>query len=190
MRTRDRQGFSLIEIVLAVGIVAFALVTIFGLFGSALRSSTDTLSEVEAINTRGSLSRFLQERSGGSNFPASYDLLKGESFWDLYAFSVNDAHGLAEQVVYRADDPDLPATSAARTGRLLRARVRVSPNFLLQGGNQTAGNLTAGDLPADVNSFSNAKLGVSVTVYDVPAVAEDVPSGKKPVFRYETTLSR
>src|SRR4051812_25866472 len=43
-----KDGFSLVEVVLALGIVAFAVVAIMGMFPVALSSAKDSLSETHA----------------------------------------------------------------------------------------------------------------------------------------------
>lgn len=59
-RSRRRPGFSLIEVVLAIGVVAFALVGIFGLFSASLRTNKDASAQQESFQVqRMILSRML-----------------------------------------------------------------------------------------------------------------------------------
>ncbi|CAN5543696.1 hypothetical protein BH09VER1_BH09VER1_24430 [soil metagenome] len=48
LRRKEKEGFSLVEVVLALGIVAFAAVAILGMFPVALGAAKDSLSETHA----------------------------------------------------------------------------------------------------------------------------------------------
>jgi type II secretory pathway pseudopilin PulG len=55
----DRAAFSLVEVTLAIGLVAFALVALVGLLSSTLRTGTESTEEMQAANVA---SRILGER--------------------------------------------------------------------------------------------------------------------------------
>lgn len=183
------KGFSLVEVVLALGIVAFCLLAMFSLLGNSLKTSSDTMGTTEALNARETVNEFLRTRWSGGNFTTAYDDLKSGTLGDAYVFALTNDQGVAESKVYSANDSGLTDDVGKRSGRLLRATFKVSPNFQILGANKTLGNFTAADLPATAAAYSNAALGVVVDVYDVPGV--DSPNyTNNHVLRYETTISR
>lgn len=183
------KGFSLVEVVLALGIVAFCLLVLFSLLGNSLKTSSDTLGETEALNARETVNEYLRARWGGGNFTDAYDDLKAGTLGDAYVFALTNALGVAESRVYAAGDPDLSADAGKRSGRLLRATFKVSPNFQILGADKNLGNFTAADLPASAAAYSNAALGVAVDIYDVPGVGSANFTNNR-VLSYETTISR
>lgn len=69
---RFRDGFSLVEVVLAIGVVSFAVVTTFGLLSVA--SNTDKNARDEQSAARLAANEFNRIRSlGASTFPNTYD---------------------------------------------------------------------------------------------------------------------
>lgn len=186
---RRQQGFSLVEVVLAVGIVAFALLAIFGLLGGSLKTSADTLGAAEALNARETLDGFLRNEWGGAEFSTTYEAVRGDGLEDVFVFTFTNNSTL-ESVVYEAGDTALAAAAAQRTGRLLRASFELSPNFPILGATATAGNFTADDLPADEEDFGNSSLGVTVNLHVVPELDVVPPESARPVLRYDTTIPR
>ncbi|MDR1146287.1 MAG: hypothetical protein LBK71_09150 [Verrucomicrobiales bacterium] len=49
-RRVNKQAFSLVEVVLAIGIMAFGLIVIIGLLPAGLRSNRDSTEESQAVN--------------------------------------------------------------------------------------------------------------------------------------------
>jgi|GEM_PF-811372 hypothetical protein len=47
---RIAGGFSLVEVILAIGIAAFAVLTVLGLLGTAMRSNADSEERIQAAN--------------------------------------------------------------------------------------------------------------------------------------------
>ena len=47
---KDGRGFSIIEVVIALGICAFVIVAILGMFGGGVRTEADASSELNAAN--------------------------------------------------------------------------------------------------------------------------------------------
>ena len=50
MKSRSSDAFSLIEVVLALGVVAIALVGIFSLFSTSLKTNRETTDRQEGID--------------------------------------------------------------------------------------------------------------------------------------------
>lgn len=190
-RCRMGEGFSLVEVVMAVGIVAFALLAIFGLLGGSLKISADTLGSAEALNARETLDEFLRNEWGGTNFAATYQAARGGRLEDVFVLTfTNNSSGPPEPVVYKAGDGNLASAAAQRTGRLLRASFELSPNFPVLGANATAGNFITADLPPDAEDFGNSALGVAVSLNVVPEIDVVPPVNARPVLRYDTTIPR
>ena len=176
------KGFSLVEVVLALGIVAFCLLAMFSLLGNSLKTSSDTMGTTEALNARETVNEFLRTQWGGTNFSNAYGGLKDGTLEDAYVFAATNAQGVAESKVYRTNDSALTENVGKRSGRLLRATFKVSTNFPIIGANSTLSVFTA-------ETYPNSALGVLVDVYDVPGVGSTNYTNSR-VLRYETTISR
>ena len=124
------RAFSLIEVVLAIGIVSFALLTTIGLFGGIMKTSGDNTRRREMTEAVASLRSHLN----GTNFDTAYDWTKsGKEF--LYLTYKADTNGSpdsnSESVVGKwtnADAAGLDAYESARSGHWLRAKLSVSPS--------------------------------------------------------------
>jgi len=66
-RVTFHSGFSLVEVTLALGIVAFGLIAIFGLLPSGLNLVRESAEEATAVNIMGSIASRLQ---AGKNLPS------------------------------------------------------------------------------------------------------------------------
>ena len=140
------SGFSLVEVVIAMGIAAFCLVAIFGLIPAGLKTNKESVAETTAAGLAGRIAADL--RSTPSLSSAS----------PLYGLNVSPAAGVAPmiQTVFLKDDGSTNAVTAM--GVNYRATVVVSnPN--------TAGKTPPGRL-ADV-----ARILISW-----PAVADPNPT--------------
>jgi len=73
MRAHSAKGFSLIEIVLALGICAFCLVALLGLFSAGMKSSRESVENQEVANLASLL--ITQRRSAPTNASTSFSLL-------------------------------------------------------------------------------------------------------------------
>ena len=74
-RVRHRSGFSLVEVVLAIGIVAFCLIAVFGLLPTGLKSVKEANNEAGAANVMNLIADGLRNAvttNGGTNFSFSY----------------------------------------------------------------------------------------------------------------------
>ena len=105
-RLTDSRGFSLVEIVLAIGIVSFALLTLVGLFSGMMKSAgenSDRRSLLEAVdslratlNTSDSVGETSSER-----FARIYDWVNNGQTQDL------------AYITFRADATDTPSSNGA-----------------------------------------------------------------------------
>lgn len=67
-KTKRIHGFTLVEVMFAMGIVAFSLVSLLGLFVLGLDTSKESVEEVEAANVASNLDAYLRSNS---SLPAS-----------------------------------------------------------------------------------------------------------------------
>jgi uncharacterized protein (TIGR02598 family) len=58
---RESAGFSLVEVTLALGIMAFCLVAVFGLLPTGLNTSRDAIAQTAAANIAGAISADLRQ---------------------------------------------------------------------------------------------------------------------------------
>jgi uncharacterized protein (TIGR02598 family) len=92
MRRRGSgAGFSLVEVVLALGIAAFAIITIIGLFGGLLDSNRYNVERREALQSVNSLRAFLNEQE------------EGKTFDEIYGWAQSGAEQELVYVTYRGD---------------------------------------------------------------------------------------
>jgi prepilin-type N-terminal cleavage/methylation domain-containing protein len=183
-----QEGFSLIEIVLAVGIVSIALLAIFGLFGTALKSNAETLSQHEVMGVTRSFGDYLHATNGGGGFTNVFNWVKTPSTApEIYAFAMTNGsftNGLGS-------DSDFVAATSQRRGRLFRLALALSPNMPIRG---ASGSLisrpSASDLPASASAYTNeGVLALQVRAYSVPAPGGSI-TNLQPIFTYDTTVQR
>lgn len=183
-----KAGFSLVEIVLAVGIVSIALLAIFGLFGSSLQSNAETLSQHEVMGVTRSSVDFLQATNGGAGFTNVFDWVKTPSSApEMYAYATANgtfAIGLGSNGAFMDAADQRPA-------RLFRLVLALSPNMPLR---DATGNLiprpSVSDLPASAADYTNdAVLALQIKAYSIPDPAADITKFQ-PIFTYDTTIRR
>ncbi len=180
------RAFSLVEIILAVGVVGIALLAILGLFGSMLKTNAETISQQEMVGISRSLSDFLGSTNAtqGAGFTNVFGWVKNPPDPGIFSYAETNGAittGLATQL------PNV----AGRGGRLYRIVPQLSPNMPFR---NAAGNLIArpqpSDLPANAAAYTNAaSLALQIKVYAVGSPT--VPyTNLAPVFIYDTTVSR
>lgn len=180
------RGFSLIEIVLAVGIISISLVAIFGLFGTSLRSNSETIAQHEVLGLSRSLSDFL--RSTNAGFSNVYSWVKDPNS-DPGIYSYLQTNGQITNGL--GSDAGFSGAATSRGGRLFRSILTLSPNMPLR---QSDGSLiarpSAANLPASAAGFTNdAALAVQIRVYSVPS-SNYPPTNLQPAFTYDTAIFR
>lgn len=127
---RTPKAFSLIEVVLAIGVVSFALLTVIGLFGGIMKSSGDNTQRREMTEAVDSLRSYLN----ATDFPTVYNWTKtGREFLYLtYKTGSNGNPDPSSQTVVgiwtNADAAGLDTYEPARSGHWLRAKLSVSPS--------------------------------------------------------------
>ena len=169
MRTTPSHAaaFSLIEVVLAVGIVSFALVAIFGMFSVSLRSSSETISQHEVTGMTRSFNDFLRSTNPASGF-------SNVSAWlasDPGIFCCATTNGAYTNGLSNAITDSL----GTRSGKLYRMVVSLSSN--------------APGISSIADAATNAMIPIQVKVYAVPTVGTPL-ANLQPVFTYDTAIFR
>lgn len=171
---RGQEGFSLVEIVIAVGIVSIALLAIFGVFSTAVKTSGDTISQHEISGLTRSLSDALRTTNSAAG------VLNYATLSNTFAASrvaSNFCYISTGGVVTNTTDPAQADALATRPGRLFRMEIDLSSN--------APGISNAADLA------SNAFIPLQVRVYSVPSAAAPFDTNKAlPVYTYDTAVFR
>ena len=160
-------AFSLIEVVLAVGIATFAMVAIFGMFSVSLKSSAETISQHEVAGMTRSFGDFLRSTNPASGFSNVSNWIGADP--GLFCFAATNGaytNGLSNSI---------SDSITNRSGKLYRMIIGLSSN---------APGITS---MADIST--NAFIPLQVKVYMVPSVGVSV-TNLQPVFTYETSISR
>lgn len=211
---KQRAGFSLVEVVLAIGIVGFALVSIFSLFSVSLQTNSSVVDQVEALSAVKALPAFLESANATPSdykqqgFATVYNLAKSPtavtSAPPIYAYNVPVAAGSTaspgtpgQSAVLFATDPALttasaPMAAANRQGRLFGVYLTVSPNFpvgaTVYPTPGTLGSYNPSPSPSP-GGYPEGVLAVQVKVYVLPQIGAAPPSGAYPVLTYDLTVS-
>jgi type II secretory pathway pseudopilin PulG len=171
-----REGFSLVEVVMAVGIVSFALLAIVGLFGTVIGKAGDNAerrSMLEAVDTmRGYLLN--------NDFTNVYNWAKtGTNEFVFVAYRADD-NGNPNKDGKRTLGTWMPANAAntsdyelARVGSWVKARIGVSP-----------ANPSGTNLPAQATDYTSGVLAVLVQMDSVAQPVQKLPD----VPRIQTTI--
>ncbi len=154
----------MVEVVLAVGILAFAILTILGLFGSLNQRARETTERRTAVGAMDSLANFLRHQN---------------DFSTVYGWPAAGPKKLAF-LIYRADDNGNPVASgetqvrarwmelpvidkanleAAREGRWIVAELTLSP---------TLNPIAPASLPASAGAYDKASLVFDIDLFIVP----------------------
>lgn len=127
-------AFSLVEVVLAIGIVSFALLTVLNLFGGMMKSSNDNSHRREFAEAVDALRSSLTDTNFAGSFSNVLTWAGNNKELVYVTYKANDdgtPNATSETVTGKWIDPAAGSTAtydAARSGRWLRARLQVSPS--------------------------------------------------------------
>ena len=126
MKTNGEYGFSLVEVVLAIGIFSFAVVAILGLFGSSI-GGVKKLADRDVLVAAGdAVAGKLGEltRAELAAVPAGSDpAASGRPTFFAYGPQDLSASGADQDVPFFAWTNALPPASVVKGARIFRARV-------------------------------------------------------------------
>lgn len=167
-------GFSLVEVVVAMGIVTFALLTVIGLFGGVMTRAGDNAERramMEAVDAlRG---HFLTQ-----GFDATYSLARNNNELVYVAYRADDSgqpssSGVRTLGIWLPPNADFASYDQARVRRWIRARLQVSPS-----------NPAGTNLPPNPANYPAAVLAVLACME--PVARPDLPLPANP--RMEITI--
>lgn len=197
-RLKTTAAFSLVEVVLALGIVSMLLAATMVILGAITLSSRQVIGTDNAMNALSTVGEWFQEREFGT----VYRWARDETDLYLYAFrslpsnpvpeggdflSAEIAPGDARAaglnyVLYTAlrpaDDPKLAGELAALEGRLYRLRLEV--------GSTNPGGAT---LPAGTD-YTRGYLALNVNVTEIPGGKAGMAADPVSVVRFPVIINR
>lgn len=139
------EGFSLIEIVVALGVISFALVGIMGLFPAAMKSALESQRETRATLIAQQI--YSDLRSGtGTNAPLTINSTGGSRVWT----NLNLSTPSTTQIYY--SDSGNPVGTSETPSSLFLVTISVAPDT-------PAGNLSRvqSDIETPVAAPANAR---------------------------------
>lgn len=184
----QKMAFSLVEVVLSIGIVSFALLAIVGLFGNALQSKGETISRQEVLALTRSMPVALTNSAVSSGFAEVYGWVRQtNSRPEILAFPGSDG----SLQIGLASDAAFLQRATSRTGRLFRIVPALSPNMPVRGANgQWIARPTPADLPANPADFTNhARLPLQIHFFEIGQPGLPIEN-RNPVLSYDTSLAR
>jgi len=204
------RAFSLIEVVLAVGVVAFAIISVLALFGQSLQSARQVTDEDEALGIARALPAFLQNEGfntvyGWVQTPASAPTIYGYNITPTALAAISGTYTAQQAVICTSTDTFLTGTSAGyttRLGRLFEITLSLSPNMPIHTGTTSttyvpavSGSLqTLQQLASQYNwtsssAYPESILPIRASIYPVSGLGVTL-TGVYPAFTYDTAVSR
>lgn len=137
-----RRAFSLIEIILAIGIISFAVVAILGMFPVAVRAATDSQHETQAALIARSLLEEIESRPGPTRYITLSDNFgdadqrlpirvdQNRSLNDVAHYDSDAKHVSRDRAVYSVDVavvPQNPPSSLSQVTLSVRTRTADYP---------------------------------------------------------------
>lgn len=93
--THRKQGLSLVEVIIAIGVFAFAMVTLIGLLGKTLTSISDSLSSEESAAVISKVETFMQSYDfdpSVTRFEEVYAELSSNGYIQLFVYTDIDGN--------------------------------------------------------------------------------------------------
>ncbi len=181
---KKSAGFSLIEVILAIGIVGFGLLAIFSMVSGALNVNADTAAQHESLSVSRAIPDYLTEK-GFDDVAAD---LSGGKIEGLYGYTVSTNGAPAQAVIAEAAKANSDADE--RKGKLFRLTFTLSPNVALR--DAASGNYKVNPSVSDFTNSADpqAFLPLQVRMEVVPSTAAPSQSNNQATFTYDVVLSR
>jgi len=188
------SGFTLVEVSIAIGIVAIALVSILGTYGSLQSQSGDSNMRDDAAFATNSIRNYLQGKKGLDSI-LSEIISEGESeliFFSYRGVEPKQPDGLAQNIYsfctdlnsnWLAQETFPGVTNAeieeARDGQMYRAVLKL---------NESVNPVEQSDLDPNPENYHHGFIALQLSLYDIydPSQATALLSERRPVI--ETTL--
>lgn len=213
---RSRDGFSLIEVVLAIGIFLVTVLALVGLLGPTLQSVDEVEDTDEVSSVVNTVNSFLQSSldiaPGASKFDAIYEAVASEDSATIFVFRryIDDSSDVVELVVgfiseaSVADEAELTTNDfdnpAGPIFRVVLTASSVTPEDWLESTSRNGDNIFTLET-ADPAEYPEGYFAMEVRIF-----AEDPPSpgttlqgltkdtgdlaDEEPVFTYNTAVVR
>lgn len=154
------SAFSLVEVVIAIGIVGFAILAMSGLFGTVLSNSKGNADRRALLESVDSLHSYLNEEK---DFASVYEWAKSGTnlFYVTYKSDTNgspDAEATEVRSLWFDHVTNAQQYSAAQNGRWVKAHLQLAPS-------NNPGAITA--LPDHLSNFSGSYLVLHVSLQTV-----------------------
>ncbi len=217
IQRKPKSGFSLVEVLISLAVVALALVAIMGLLAVFIKGTKNVVDREEAMSVVPALNGYLQTQGFDKVFAW---VSNGGTVPQLYGFSLvvdskgNDAittqgtlpKGAPQMQIFQTTDAGFTTGIATRFSRIYFISLSLSQNVAFHQGVSrkliTPGTWTI--IPAGVTAypsgatdstfFADAVLPLSVRIYAVSttgATAAQLESNQNyPIVTYDTSISR
>ncbi len=199
---RRHGGFSLVEVTLALGIVAFAVVTLIGLLGTLLDADDSVTDRRDAIQCIDSLHQYLGLKEdpnspGNLFFNEIYTWAQADE-WELaYVTYYSDADGNPDRSVKSVrsvwldqdEFSNFTTYDSAREGNWIKIRLTLAGGP----GSDGANPVDKSDLPPEADNYPHAYLVFIAEAYGVanPNVSPwELDPPQNPVFTAPITVLR
>lgn len=192
---RRQGGFTLTEVVIAVGVFAFVLVSNYALFGLSVDQIRDVGDRDAAVRAASALREGLRTQPLAN--VVSYAKNSGQAFIYNYRASLTETRSDADKTpvphpgagtagrdykvvpaVRFANNAYINEEERAREGTLLVAKMSLSSANPLQ------------TLPADGATYAPAALALRVEFYETGSVTAPLPANARPVYTCTVTYMR
>lgn len=117
------RGFSLVEVAISLGIFAFCLLAVMGLFASGLKTEQSSQEEEGASTVLSTLSVALENAYPNTNFAGTYSALPPLSTWNWNPATGGTTNGTFGEYAYWVR---IKQGNAAGDARLMTARLEVA----------------------------------------------------------------
>lgn len=168
IRLHGRKGFSLVEVVMAVGIIASALLIIVALFGTLIKGQREAIDDKVIVDSLGAFNSFIESEV---SFDDAYKWATGEGRL-LYAQYLSDSQGESSTAGrnHRAkwmkeEDSAISQISSAEVRRWIVAVLNWDEKL-----NPTA----AASLPADADDYLETSLIFSANFYVLSSPNQEI----------------
>ena len=203
-------AFSLVEVVLALGITSVALLAIFAMFSSPLQSNQAIVEQQEVLGIARALPIWLQDQLAKSGTISTiYSWVQSPvaptASAPIYAYCLPVASGSqmapnapAQVVLCSGADATSMANSDKRQGRLFSIYLVISPNCPIEISGTTVAKPVTGNLPADGGAYilgntsaipprGNPALAIQARIYAIQN-ANARPGNAIPSLTYDAII--
>ena len=191
-RNPEPGAFFLIEVVVAIGVFAIAILSLLGLFLPTLRNIAEVSEREKATAVSQSIAAFLRERS----FSEVYSWVAGDREKSLVSYSIRTGakENEIQERVSEIGDPSIKDDLPRLYGPLFRVVLTTSSIH----NESAAPGERQRTLPADITRFHEGFLALQVSVYSMvvpqpPAYSLDAaesPSEEDFLLVYDVAITR